>query len=260
MIPKIIHYCWLSNDPLPKGVLKCIDSWEKNMPDYKIKRWSAENFDISSVRIVKEAVEQKKWAFATDYIRLYALYNEGGIYLDSDVLIHKNLESLFTANFISAIEFNPADIQAYLNNIDENHQRLTNSKSVPGCGIQAAFAASTPKHLFIKECLDKYKALSLKDILDNNLLAPVIQAQCAEKFGFRYINEKQSLKENIVLYSTTTIGQNAYEIKGRFATHCCAGSWEKSSLKHKAINLLNNRFHILPYLYKLKHLFIKNDK
>ena len=94
MIPKVIHYCWFSEDPFPPKIAKCIASWEKYMPDYQIKRWSAKNFDINSIKLVREAYNAKKWAFATDYIRLHALHNEGGIYLDSDVLLHQNIEFL----------------------------------------------------------------------------------------------------------------------------------------------------------------------
>ena len=82
MIPKIIHFCWLSNDPYPKEIRQCMDSWEKVMPDYEIKLWNMETFDVSSAPVyVQEAVKARKWAFAADYIRMYALYTEGGIYL-----------------------------------------------------------------------------------------------------------------------------------------------------------------------------------
>ena len=83
MIPKIIHYCWLSNDPFPEKIQMCIDSWKKVMPDYELKLWDTHNFDIeNSTPYVKEAFANRKWAFVADYIRLYALYTEGGIYLD----------------------------------------------------------------------------------------------------------------------------------------------------------------------------------
>lgn len=68
MIPKIIHYCWLSNDPVPAELKRCIGSWRKRMPDYKIKKWDRTNFDINKVPYVAEAVSMKKWAFACDYI------------------------------------------------------------------------------------------------------------------------------------------------------------------------------------------------
>ena len=85
MIPKIIHYCWLSNDPYPAKIQHCINSWKKKLPGYEIKLWNLQNFPLEKSEWVKQAFEAKKYAFAADYIRCYALYTYGGIYLDSDV-------------------------------------------------------------------------------------------------------------------------------------------------------------------------------
>ena len=71
MIPKIIHYSWLSNDPMPQKLLKCMASWKKHMPDWTIKHWGMDEFDVNSVPFVAEAVAARKWAFAADYIRVY---------------------------------------------------------------------------------------------------------------------------------------------------------------------------------------------
>jgi len=76
MIPKIIHYCWFGNNPKPNSVLKCIESWKKFCPDYEIKEWNETNFDININLYCKQAYEAKKWAFATDYIRLWVIYNK----------------------------------------------------------------------------------------------------------------------------------------------------------------------------------------
>lgn len=255
MIPQVIHYCWFSEDPYPPKIAECIASWKKYMPDYQIKRWSAENFDINSVQLVREAVEQKKWAFATDYIRLYALYNEGGIYLDSDILLHQNIQHLLQSDYVSAIEFHPIDKKTYKQSISTDCKRKNNVNYVDGVGLQAAFMASTPHHPFVGKCLIKYEGLSLNQILEKNLLAPTMQALAAEQFGFLYKNEEQHLDNSITLYSTSVIGQNAYETKGRVATHLCAGSWEDCPLKHKIIDLLNNRWHVLPFLYKVISFF-----
>ena len=255
MIPKVIHYCWFSEDPYPPKIAECIASWKKFMPDYQIKRWSAENFDINSVQLVRDAVEQKKWAFATDYIRLFALYNEGGIYLDSDVLLHQNIQVLLKANYVSAIEFHPIDLKKHKQSITLDFKRKENLDYVAGVGLQAAFMASIPHHPFLEKCLAKYENISLNQIIEKNLLAPTMQALVAEEFGFLYKNEEQHLDNSIVLYPTSVIGQNAYERKGRKASHLCAGSWEKSYLKHKIIDLLNNRWHILPFLYKAMSFF-----
>ena len=89
MIPKIIHYCWLSDDPIPSDFQVFINGWKILMPDYEIKKWDKNAFNIHSVKWVEEAYLNKKYAFAADYIRLYALYNYGGIYLDMDVEVCK---------------------------------------------------------------------------------------------------------------------------------------------------------------------------
>lgn len=86
MIPKIIHYCWFGGNPFPKLAEKCIKSWKKFCPDYKIIRWDEERFVIDAAPLyVRQAYHAKKWAFVTDYVRLYALVNCGGIYMDTDV-------------------------------------------------------------------------------------------------------------------------------------------------------------------------------
>lgn len=94
MIPKKIHYCWFGGNSLPKDVQKYIDSWRKYCPDYEIKEWNEQNFDIHLNRYVEEAYQQKKWAFVSDVARIYALYTEGGIYMDTDVEVVRNLSSL----------------------------------------------------------------------------------------------------------------------------------------------------------------------
>lgn len=93
-IPKIIHCCWLSGDPLPQQYQECFNSWKKIMPDYEIKMWTKDNFDIDSVPFVRQAFDQKAYAFASDYIRVWALYNFGGIYLDMDVFAYKSFDEL----------------------------------------------------------------------------------------------------------------------------------------------------------------------
>lgn len=257
MIPKVIHYCWFSEDPFPPKIAECIASWKKHMPDYQIKRWSAKNFDINAVKLVREAYNAKKWAFATDYIRLYTLYNEGGIYLDSDILLHQNIESYLQSDYVSAIEFHPIDQKAYKQSVSSDYKRKESVSYIEGVGLQAAFMASIPHHPFVEKCLAQYENISLDQILKRNLLAPIMQALAAEPFGFSYIDKEQHLSNSITLYPTSVIGQNAYETKGRIATHLCAGSWENSLLKHKIIDLLNNRWHILPYFNKLLQLYKK---
>ena len=94
MIPKIIHYCWFGGSELPSSVKHCIDSWRQKCPDYEIKRWDESNFDVYSHPFMKAAYESKAWAFVSDYARLKVVYENGGIYLDTDVELIKKLDGL----------------------------------------------------------------------------------------------------------------------------------------------------------------------
>lgn len=91
-IPKKIHYCWFGNNEKPDIVKKCINSWKENLKDYEIIEWNESNFDININNYVKEAYENEKYAFVSDYARVYILYNIGGIYFDTDVEVFKSLD------------------------------------------------------------------------------------------------------------------------------------------------------------------------
>jgi mannosyltransferase OCH1-like enzyme len=95
MIPKIIHYCWFGRNEKSDFIKKCLCSWEIHLPDYEIVEWNEDNFDIDTNVFTKEAYSKKKWAFVSDYVRAYVLYNVGGIYLDTDVEIRSNLILFF---------------------------------------------------------------------------------------------------------------------------------------------------------------------
>jgi mannosyltransferase OCH1-like enzyme len=92
MIPKVIHYCWFGKGKMNALSEKCIESWKIFLPDYELKLWNEENFDLESNIYAKEAYHSKKYAFVSDYVRLYALLHEGGIYMDTDVEVVKNLD------------------------------------------------------------------------------------------------------------------------------------------------------------------------
>ena len=94
MIPKIIHYCWLSDDKFPTQIQKCIDTWKVILPDYEFKLWDTTTLNLEDYIWIKQAFETKKYAFAADYIRLYAVYHYGGIYLDTDVEVLKSFNNL----------------------------------------------------------------------------------------------------------------------------------------------------------------------
>lgn len=95
---KIIHYCWFGGNEKSQIIKKCINSWKKYMPEYKIMEWNEKNIDLSFSPFVIEAYKNKKWAFVSDVIRLKVLYEYGGIYLDTDVELYESLDDLLKNN------------------------------------------------------------------------------------------------------------------------------------------------------------------
>ena len=109
MIPKVIHYCWLSGDPYPDLIQRCIDSWKKRLPDYELVLWDASRFDVNQTEWTRQAFEKRKWAFVADFVRFYALYNYGGIYLDSDVEVLKPFDDLLQQDYFFGFECGAAE-------------------------------------------------------------------------------------------------------------------------------------------------------
>lgn len=95
MIPRIIHYCWFGHNSLPEASRKCMHTWQKKCPNYEIREWNEDTFDLTQCpRYVQQAYEAGKWAFVSDYVRLYVVYKFGGIYLDTDIELRKSLDEL----------------------------------------------------------------------------------------------------------------------------------------------------------------------
>lgn len=104
MIPKIIHYCWFGPAEMPVLVQSCITSWRKHLPDYEFMFWNENNFDLNSISFTKEAYLAKKYAFVTDYVRVFALEKYGGIYLDTDIEVIKSFNDLLESRAILGFE------------------------------------------------------------------------------------------------------------------------------------------------------------
>ena len=132
MIPKIIHYCWLSDDPVPSDLQKYMRTWKEKLPDYEFMKWDFNRFDKQSSKWVAQAFDNKKYAFAADYIRLYALYNYGGIYLDMDVEVLKSYDVFLSLSSMLCFEAN-------------------------GTKIEAATMGSEKGSAWVKKCLDYYE-------------------------------------------------------------------------------------------------------
>ncbi|NME19166.1 glycosyltransferase family 32 protein [Megasphaera elsdenii] len=222
MIPKIIHYCWFGGNSLPLNYQSYMESWKKNLPDYEIKCWNEDNFDVTQNLYCKEAYEHKKWAFVSDYARLKVIYDYGGIYLDTDVEVVKDLITLIT-NGVGYIGF-------------QNSEEVNT-----GLGFAAA-----PHNLCIKSMLDIYS--QRKFILDNgeyNLIpCPAANTvglmKCGLKTGQKTSRTIQHL-DGLDVYpeeyfnplnadtKKLTISNKTYTI------HWYTASWVRNSAKKKQI-------------------------
>lgn len=218
MIPKVIHYCWFGKNKLPESALKCIDSWKKYCPDYKIKEWNEDNFDINSSCYVREAYEAKKWAFVTDYVRLYALYKEGGIYMDTDVEVIKPLDDFL-------------DLKAFTG--------FETKTSVP-TGIMASEQGLS----IFKELLDDYEDRHFIDENGHiNLTTNVVMiTQALKRYGLKLNNQLQTIQD-ITLFPKAFFCPKSYETgkilisTNTYTIHHFAGSWlSPLQIKMKKIN------------------------
>ncbi len=195
MIPKIIHYCWFSGDKKPALIRKCIRSWKKYLPDYEIRCWDGNSFDFNSIDFTREAISVKQYAAASDYVRLYALYNYGGIYLDTDVEVFKSFDS-----FLDNVFFTGIDRQRF----GEYHSDY----------IEAGIMGSEKGFHFLKECMEYFekKHFIHKDgEYDNSkVMAPEIYATVAFKYGFVCDDKEQLLTNGIHIYPRNVFANGNY--------------------------------------------------
>lgn len=103
-IPKIIHYCWFGRNPLPELAKKCIASWKKFLPDYEIKEWNEDNYDVRKIPYIAQAYDAKKYAFVSDFARFDILYEHGGVYFDTDVEVIKPLDDILQRGSFAGVE------------------------------------------------------------------------------------------------------------------------------------------------------------
>lgn len=117
MIPKKIHYCWFGRNPLPESAQKCIASWRKYLPDYEIVEWNEDNFDVDSIPYTAQAYAARKYAFVSDYARFKVLYEQGGLYFDTDVEVIKPLDDIIADGPFMGFEINPDPKTGYVGDV-----------------------------------------------------------------------------------------------------------------------------------------------
>lgn len=230
MIPKVIHYCWFSGDKKPRLIRHCIKSWEKIMPDYQIKCWDANSFDFSSVPYVEQAIKARKWAFAADYVRLYALYTEGGIYLDSDVEVFKSFDCFLNHSF-----FTGTDVY---------------EKNTYG-GIEAAIMGAEKGNSYIRECMKYYENRNfiLPDGSYDLTIIPAIIAVVLKPYGYKTSDETQNFQVDAFVYSSEYF-TNKFSVLLReknYAHHWNTNSWEP--LEHRGRVFHFFKKHDLMFIY-----------
>ena len=260
-IPKKIHYCWLSNERMSKEVIKCMDSWKRIMPEYELVLWDQNKFDITSVPFVEEACRVKKWAFASDYIRMYAIYQEGGIYMDTDMFALKKFDCFLHHNFFSAIEFIPSNVPKVKGKINQKINEDVTQKSsqyrifYEGIALWGGLFGGVKGHPFAKSCMDWYSdkhyifqdGKFLYEKYPNTKVAQIYANQ-AREYGFRYQDELQKLKDNMVIYPSYIFAVGTKTMDHRsYAVHMDQGYWYynrgwKGVMERVYKKLQNNHF------------------
>lgn len=203
-IPKIIHYCWFGNKPLPKSCSKLIASWKKQLPDYTIMLWNEKSFDVTQSAYVENAYRAGKYAFVSDYARLFALKTYGGIYFDTDIEVVRNFDHLL-----------------------DGYGAVFGFES--GEKVMTAFMAAQPEHPIISEFFAAYADRTF----DRTKLEPntVILTEILKRRGLVPNNEKQVLGADAVVFPLDHF--QAYDFSKATlcltdhtcTIHRCFGSW-----------------------------------
>lgn len=234
MIPKIIHYCWFGGNPKSKLIKKCIKSWKKYCPNYEIIEWNESNFDLNSCDYVREAYDEKKWAFVTDYARLKIVYEHGGIYLDTDVELISNIDKFLQYDGFFGFE-------------DDKH-------IATGLGFGAV-----PNNYFIKAMLDDYSNIHFInfDGTYDMVTCPQRNTIALAQLGL-YRNGTTQIINNNIFFSSEYLNPINYFTGEKKITenthsiHWFNASWQTKEMKdrHKK-NLKNIRKN--NFIHTIKH-------
>lgn len=222
MIPKVIHYCWFGGKPLPKDVLKCIKSWKRYCPNYKIVQWNEDNFDVYQNQFVKKAYEKKLWAFVSDYARLKIVYDNGGIYLDTDVELIKNIDFLLDNNSFFGVE-----------------QRLNCIATGLGFG-------SIAKSEVLKDMMEIYDNVDINIGNLNDIACPKLNTKVLQKYGYEAGNSDIQTINSVTIYPPryfdpiSTGDSNNLLCEDTVSIHHYSASWTspKNQLKRKFTRII----------------------
>ena len=212
---KKIHYVWLGRELPPPSVKYCINSWKKHCPDFEIIEWNEDNFKVNNFTWVREAIANKKYAFASDFIRLWVLEKHGGIYVDTDVEFLCNPETIIKAGFVSGIEnlHIGTNVLDYVNDdgIDERTGR-----PIGKFGINAGFIYSEPHSRVVRQiieqeyCNDNRHFVNKDGSLNQTIIDGVLMQTLHDSYKLKYKDLTQQLDENILIYNSEIISINKF--------------------------------------------------
>lgn len=238
MIPKIIHYCWFGNKPIPEKELKCIESWNIFFPNFKIIKWNEETFDLNSSAFCKQAYDMKQYAFVSDYVRTKVLYEYGGLYFDTDYEVIKPIDAFINGN----------------NNVLGWENRLN---------IGTAFMAFEAKHIVMKRFLEYYDSHSFVDKkgrMDNtanvSILTDILIAD-----GAKCDRTLQKIKDLIIYpreyFYPKRLGENQFRLSDdSYGIHHYSMSWLTDRQKRRGNNVIWVKV-MRPLLKKCRGVFLK---
>ena len=216
MIPKIIHYCWFGRGEMPELAKKCVASWHKYMPDWEFKLWNENNFDVNCTSYTKEAYEAKKYAFVSDYVRLWALYNYGGLYLDVDFEVYKPFDDLLNYSAFAGIE---------------------GSKHSP---VMMGVIASVPKGEWVTEQLGYYRGRNF--IVNGKMDLTTNVAFVSEKMrgtGYNQDGKEQNYKDLHILpvdyFSPRHTTGEYIRTDNTYCEHLGLASWNAGGISWKGL-------------------------
>lgn len=252
MIPKTIHYCWFGKNPKSEIVLKCIESWKRFFPDYKIIEWNEDNFDLTICEYVKEAYSLEKWAFVSDFARFWVLYQYGGIYFDTDVEVVKSFSEIINVGGFLGREY---------------HKDNTYPVN-PGLGMAAEKGCS-----LLQELLDYYSMLHFSNADSSKNLKTIVDytSEILKNHGLTMDKDKFQQVAGIQIYPSEYFSpQNMYtgEVKQTDRTrsiHYYAGSWdtitvqEGLKIKREAVARYGVHLGKIVYLVRYSIFILRND-
>ena len=206
LIPKKIHYCWFGKGPKTELALRCMETWKRKLPDYEIIEWNETNCNINETQYVKEAYETKKWAFVADYFRLKAIYEYGGLYLDTDVEITDGLEKFRYNEVFFAFETNK-------------------------CVNTGIFGAVKGAEVF-KKCIEEYKVesfIKVDSTLNYKTIGSRLTKILVDEYDFLENGKQQVLNDNIVICPANILTLNVYDGRNCAIHHYDASWWDVKS-------------------------------